>query len=98
MKVGDYVLATKYNDGDPCDQWAVGFYDGKLAGSHDRHMVKDSNGFHLRANGFRRCEKISHDLGVWLLRVVPTMERGCPPGVNIWNMIQDCAKFEEDEG
>jgi len=27
MKHGDYVLATKYRDGDPQDHWAVGFYD-----------------------------------------------------------------------
>jgi len=27
IKKGDYVLATKYSDGDPKDHFAVGFFD-----------------------------------------------------------------------
>ncbi len=28
--VGDYVLATKYHDGNPQDHWCVGFYHSTL--------------------------------------------------------------------
>lgn len=68
LKKGDYVLATKYSDGDPGDQWAVGFYNGilpKLGG--DRHLVVDGEGRQFRRNGFRRVEKISHARGEFIV-------------------------------
>lgn len=61
--LGDYVLATKYSDGDPQDHWVVGFYDREQAG---RHYVVDSNGQQMRGNGFRRVAKISSERGAWL--------------------------------
>ena len=69
MNRGDYVLATKYSDGDPGDQFCVGFYDRALPRSTGevRHMVTDGEGKQFRGNGFRRCEPISHDVGVWLV-------------------------------
>ena len=94
MEHGDYVLATKYSDGDPCDQWAVGFYSGPTPS--DRHMVVDADGNQFRPGGFRRCEPITGDMGAWLLRVVPPMEMGCPPGVNIWGLIEGCREFNDD--
>lgn len=68
LQKGDYVVATKYEDGDPGDAWVVGFFDSmlpKLGG--DRYMVVDSEGKQYRGNGFRRCEKITHEQGVWML-------------------------------
>jgi len=64
MERGDYVLATKYQDGDPGDQWCVGFYDRLCK---DRHIVVDSNGRPFRANGFRRVAKISAERGKFIL-------------------------------
>lgn len=61
---GDYVLATKYTDGSFGDHWVIGFYDCNEGG---RYYVVDSDGQHLRRNGFRRCEKISKDEGAILL-------------------------------
>ncbi len=71
MKIekGDYVLATKYQDGDPGDHFAVGFF-GYTIGKEPflRYIVIDNEGNPFRANGFRRIKKISHDRGVWLIK------------------------------
>lgn len=92
--VGAYVLATKYEDGDPGDMWALGFYDGERGG---RHYVKNSAGQQIRGNGFRRVAPIRRDVGRWLLEVAaPHLER-CPPGtVNLWTMLTPRA-FNLDE-
>lgn len=74
MKKGDYVLATKYDDGDPQDQWAVGFYSGETGG---RHYVVDANDNQFRGNGFRRAEKITVARGAWLLANVQAIEGSC---------------------
>lgn len=65
MKRGDYVLATKYSDGDPGDHFVVGFYDGK---ERDRYHVVDAEWMRFRANGFRRCEPITQQEGEWLFK------------------------------
>lgn len=61
---GDYVLATKYKDGSPKDHWCVGFFHGMLG---DRYLVVDSIGMQFRANGFRRAEKISKEVGKFIV-------------------------------
>lgn len=64
VKQGDYVLATKWSDGDPQDHWVVGFYDREESG---RHYIVDAVGGQMRGNGFRRVAKISKIRGAWLL-------------------------------
>lgn len=88
-RIGDYVLATKYEDGDPGDAWALGFFTGKLpkAGG-DRYMVADAAGNQFRANGFRRIKRISPEVGAWLLRAAKSLEQAPPGAVNLWNMLQ----------
>lgn len=68
--MGDYVLATKYSDGDLGDQWAVGVYDCERDG---RHYVTDNAGKQHRRNGFRRIEVITHDEGVRFLAEMETI-------------------------
>ncbi len=69
LQKGDYVLATKYADGDPLDQWCIGFYDQavEVTGGSIRHLVVDSDGAQFRHNGFRRVKKIRGDVGEALL-------------------------------
>lgn len=62
---GDYVLATKWGDGDPNDQWCVGFFDREDDG---RFYVVDNAGNQFRATGFRRVKKISQRRGEFILR------------------------------
>jgi len=78
VKLGDYVLATKYRDGDPQDHWAVGFYDREQDG---RHYVVDGNGQQMRGNGFRRVAKISGERGAWLLHNARDIEQS---GRSVW--------------
>jgi hypothetical protein len=68
MKQGDYVLATKYSDGDPRDHWCVGFYKKSFqAGTQTRHDIVDEGGSLFRHNGFRRVQHISRQEGGWLI-------------------------------
>ena len=65
---GDYVLATKYHDGDTGDQYAVGFYDHEFDHfGQTRYMVVNGDSKQYRGNGFRRCERITEDEGRWLI-------------------------------
>ena len=67
-RLGDYVLATKFHDGDPGDHWAIGFFTGILPKcTGDRYMVADIDGNQFRGNGFRRVKKINSERGRWLL-------------------------------
>ena len=81
LKKGDYVLAAKYSDGDPRDQWCVGFYDGE---SRDRHFVVDRDGSSFRASGFRRVKKISAVRGKWLLDNSEGIELS---GKSVWGWL-----------
>ena len=77
LEVGDYVLATKWHDGDPRDQWAIGFYSGILPkSSGERHLVVDDGEQQFRANGFRRVKKISAERGRWILERRHDIEQG----------------------
>ena len=71
LQAGDYVLATKWSDGDPNDHWFVGFYSHsrvrKGSVNSVRYMVVDGSGVLVRANGFRRVKRISQRRGQWLL-------------------------------
>ena len=69
LSKGDYVLATKYRDGDPGDHFCVGFYDRTYEhGGTDRHLVVDTSGNQFRANGFRRIARIGPRRGSWIVR------------------------------
>lgn len=83
LQTGDYVLATKYQDGSPNDHWAVGYYDRPLGDG--RHLVVDHHGAQFRANGFRRIGKITEAQGRWLLETIPPLEGG--PERNIWDLL-----------
>lgn len=78
LKTGDYVLATKYIDGDPRDQWAIGFYAGITAPHYTppRHDVVDCDGKQFRGNGFRRVQKISAARGEWMLERASEISEG----------------------
>ena len=84
---GAYVLATKYRDGDPGDQFCIGFYDRH---ENDRHYVVDGDGKQFRGNGFRRCERIARPVGEWLVQHAAFLESsqtGKPIALNIWGLI-----------
>lgn len=89
--VGDYVLATKYSDGDPQDHWAIGFFAGITAPHYDppRYDVVDGEGNHFRGNGFRRVKKISKERGEWMLKHAREIELS---GRSVWHFAR-CKMF-----
>lgn len=97
IQKGEYVLATKYNDGDPGDNWAVGFYLGSFEHfGQTRHMIGDKDGNSFRHNGFRRVGKIDQDFGEWLLSVSKELERSPPGTVNLWAMQEGTNRVIDD--
>ena len=104
--VGDYVLATKYSDGDPGDAWALGFYAGEMDMGNDRELIKvaprylvnDSSGKTIRPGGYRRVARVREDVGAWLLNVAAKQLEQSPPGtVNLWTMLTPKAFDVGDE-
>lgn len=86
LKVGDYVLACKYSDGDPKDHFCIGFYSG----SYDhfgstRYIVKDEDGKPFRSNGFRAVKRISHARGLFLVSNIKTIEKS---NHNVWHWLR----------
>ena len=81
---GDYVLATKYSDGDPHDHWCVGYYAGVTAPHYNppRFDVVDGEGNQFRGNGFRRVEKIDPERGAWMLKQARDIESS---GMSVWH-------------
>jgi signal peptidase I len=83
---GDYVLATKYSDGDPRDHFCVGFFRGMLVDWDgrvtDRYLVEDISGRLFRESGFRRCERIQRRTGDILVAAFPLI--GNRPGRSLW--------------
>ena len=94
-EIGEYCLATKYDDGDPGDHWGLGFYSGERGG---RYYIKDSGGKEIRANGFRRVARIRADVGTWLLTTAAKALEASPPGtVSLWDMLTPVAFDTEEE-
>lgn len=94
MKIGDYVLASKYTDGDPRDQWCLGFYAGLTNAQKynpPRYDVKNVNGEQYRGNGFRRVEKISRRRSAFILQNKSEIESG---NKSIWYWKR-CKIFNE---
>lgn len=89
---GDYVLATKFDDGDPGDWWGVGFYDCEKDG---RHFICDNDGNQIRRGGFRRVGHITTEYGAWLLSVCDALERSPAGTVNLWTMATPLALGED---
>ena len=78
LQQGDYVLATKYADGDPKDHWCVGYLESIITrASGDRYLVVDSEGIPFRANGFRRVVKIKGTVGQCLIDHKTEIEQSC---------------------
>lgn len=79
--MGEYCLATKWQDGEAWDQYAVGFYAGEI--SPGRHQVVGHDGKPYRANGFRRCEPITKEQGDFILHTPGISDTG----FKLWDYI-----------
>lgn len=89
LEIDDYVLATKWGDGDPQDQWCVGFYNGKLRYEIPRYSVIDNEGKEFRHNGFRRVKKISVERGKWILEHINEIQQS---NKSLWWWVRQSMK------
>lgn len=79
MKPGDYVLATRWSDGNPREPFYIGFLLNTYKTSgQTRYLLcnKDGTAPKGMTNGFRRCEKISEETGALLVKAIPIFEQG----------------------
>ncbi len=83
--IGDYVVATKYKDGDPKDHFCVGFITGYTSHDEPRFLVCDDAGQQFRASGFRRAEKICPTIGDMFVQKFNEIEHG---GKSIWSIVK----------
>jgi hypothetical protein len=73
LAIGDYVVATKYQFGNPKEHWCVGFIKEF---ERDRIHIVDGEGNLFRHNGFRRAKKISPERGKYLIENKNIIEQG----------------------
>jgi hypothetical protein len=75
FNVGTYVVATKYADGDPGDEFCVGFYNGFYNHcGQTRHLIVDDKGLNFRANGFRLARRVGPKRGSWMVKHLSLIE------------------------
>ena len=79
--IGEYCLATKWQDGEAWDHYAVGLYAGEIFPG--RHQVVGHDGKPYRANGFRRCEPITKEQGDFILHTPGISDTG----FRLWDYI-----------
>lgn len=69
LEVGDYVLASKYRDGDPNDPWFVGFIKQIIrCEDYDKYKIADEDGNLLYSSMLARAERIGKANGHQLVR------------------------------
>lgn len=98
-KIGDYVLGTKYHDGDQHDPFAIGWLkhivdtgDGDL-----RYVIADDLGDPIYGR-IRRCERISLRVGTTLVKACDEGVLGDRPGLlahSIWHWRRNIKKLEK---
>lgn len=88
LQKGDYVVATKYADGDPKDHFCVGFFDSMTW--HNRYNIVTNEGELFRHNGFRRAKKIREDVGAKIVAHIKDIEMG---DRSVWSWVR---QFERE--
>ena len=89
LKQGDYVVATKYSDGDPADHFCVGFFRDMTNHDEPRYNIVSSDGELFRGNGFKRAMRINKELGEMITAKFETIERS---DVSVWKWVRQFKK------
>lgn len=84
MKIRDYVIATKYKDGDSEDYWCVGFIDKIVIDSDGKYYYINTDAFDR--GPFLKSKKISGDEG-WFF--VTNAEKITRSGKSIWRYLRE---------
>lgn len=98
LKKGDYVLASKYDDGHLGDNWCVGWFVGMTEHDEPRYDIIDNSGNLFRGNGFRRAERITPYVGKALIERAMTERWGhMYPRHSIWAKRREISKSDPDK-
>jgi len=92
LNKGDYVVATKYSDGDPKDAFCIGFFDSMTEHANSRYMVTNGEGRQFRGNGFRRVRRIRQDVGKKLVDNLHIIEQGSR---SVWSWVRQYEREHE---
>ena len=95
FKKWDYVLATKFSDGNPGDHFYVGFYDESYTTNRGeiRHMITDNEGNQARGNGFCRVKHIIAKRGNWIVSHAKLIEQS---NYSVWHWYRAPWKLLEE--
>lgn len=74
LKIGDYVLGTRWGDGDPHDPFGVGFLAEDKPAPSGKYQVVDAKGNPI--GRFTRIAKISPECGNWIVLHLKDIEQG----------------------
>jgi len=85
---GDYVVATKWSDGDPNDHFCIGSF--KSMTWHNRYNIVDDHGELFRHNGFRKVRKINEEVGAELVAHINEIQKS---NISVWDWVD---KFENE--
>ena len=86
VQLGDYVLATKYHDGDPKDGFAIGYVLNNVYPY--RIQVRGSDGQQI-GGSYRRYKKIDGEFGQWIVKNIARIEDGSK---SLWDYLE---KYEQ---
>lgn len=96
-RIGDYVLATKWETGSSTEPIGVGFVETEIVSSaeraHERWFLMDQNRRRFKSNGFRRAEKITLEEGVFIISLLPII--GNVVGVSIWLYLEQFRDYKQ---
>lgn len=86
LKVGDYVVASKRNDGLANEQWEIGYISSMENGRI--YLSLDPSGQTLCPVAFKRAKKISLSRAHWLLSNATTIHKASAiSSLSLWNIL-----------
>jgi hypothetical protein len=91
IEIGDYVLATKWFDGSPCDLFCVGFVTGTMELPRHGKTLYNVEFFHepwgdTIVRSFGRVQEITEEEGRELLDIFPSILDY--PGPSLWSHLK----------
>lgn len=88
VRVGDYVLATKYSDGDPGDPWAFGRLHEivNIPGLGYKYVILRKDGTPYRYGGFGCCRRVTPEQTAYLQANMDKIEYS---GKSMWKWVKE---------
>lgn len=89
LSVGDYVLVTKFSDGDPKDPFYIGFFAGM---DDNRYIISDPACPGISFRRWWRCDRISKRVGDVLCKHIKVIEEA---SASVWYWRRNIKSLEK---